>query len=112
MNNSPVQAKYHAVSMQLATYLDGRYVEMLILTDTGRTISITCDKDSIFAIQQHIEKLGKDCPEIATWTAVTNGQRRGESDQSSYDAAISEGWPVSPHGDDIAGAPGPREEIR
>jgi hypothetical protein len=60
-------ARYHAVSMELAAYLDERCVEMHILTGTGETIAVTCPSDSIFAVQRHIEELGHQCPEIATW---------------------------------------------
>jgi hypothetical protein len=60
--------RYRAVSMELAAYLDARHVEMHILTDTGTTISIICPRDSIFAVQKHIEEMGQACPEIATWS--------------------------------------------
>jgi hypothetical protein len=40
---------------------------MHILTDTGETIAVACPSDSIFAIQRHIDLLGHQCPEIATW---------------------------------------------
>ena len=53
--------------MQLTAYLDGRYVEMHILTDMGKTIDIICEKDSIFSVQQHIEQIGRACPEISNW---------------------------------------------
>ena len=58
---------YRAVSMELAADLDGRNVEMYILTDTGKTIAVVCARDSILAVQNHIEELSKACPEIATW---------------------------------------------
>jgi hypothetical protein len=61
-------ARYRAVSMELAVYLDGCYVEMHILTDTGETIAVACPQDSIFAVQRHIEQIGRECPEIATWS--------------------------------------------
>jgi len=53
--------------MQFTAYLDGRYVEMHILTDTGKTIDIVCEKDSIFSVQHHIEQIGRACPEILNW---------------------------------------------
>jgi hypothetical protein len=59
--------RYRAASMELAVYLDGHYVEMYILTDTGKAIAIACDRDSIFAVQRHIEQIGRECPQIATW---------------------------------------------
>ena len=57
---------YSAVSMRLAAYLDEQYVAMHILTDTGQTIAVVCPRDSIFAVQRHIEQIGRQCPEIAT----------------------------------------------
>jgi len=59
--------RYRAVSMELAAYLDERCVEMRILTDTGETIAVACPSDSIFTVQRHIEQLGHQCAEIATW---------------------------------------------
>lgn len=67
MTMTPTQIRYCAVSMELAAYLDGQYVEMHILTDTGKTISVVCERNSIFSVQRHIEKIGRDCPEIASW---------------------------------------------
>jgi len=54
--------------MELAAYFDTRNVEMHILTDTGETIAIVCARDSIFAIQKHIEQMTEACPQIATWS--------------------------------------------
>jgi hypothetical protein len=54
--------------MEFAAYLDAHNVEMHILTDTGKTITIVCPRDSIFAIQQHIAQIGTDCPEISSWS--------------------------------------------
>jgi hypothetical protein len=93
------QIRYHATSMELAAYLDGRYVEMHIGTDTGQDIAVVCERDSIFAIQRHIEQLGSECPEISTWQTGTNSTGRRADDQRSYDAAISEGWPVARKGE-------------
>jgi hypothetical protein len=59
--------RHRAVSMELAAYLDGQYVEMHIVTGAGERLTVVCDKDSIFAIQRHIEQIGRDCPEISTW---------------------------------------------
>ena len=50
MNAPPTPTRYHAVSMELAAFLDGRYVGMRVLTDSGETVTIACDKNSIFAI--------------------------------------------------------------
>ena len=68
MMSIPTAVRYRAVSMELAAYLDAHNVEMHILTDTGKTITIVCPHDSIFAIQKHIEQIAKACPEIATWS--------------------------------------------
>jgi hypothetical protein len=80
--------------MELAAYLDERYAEMHIGTDTGQDIAVVCERGSIFAIQQHIEQMGRECPEILTWQTVVNRDGLGADDQHSYEAAISEGWPV------------------
>jgi hypothetical protein len=66
-NSPPAPIRYHATAMRLAAYLDGRYVEMHILTNTGKTIEIVCERDSIFSVQQHIEQIGLACPEISNW---------------------------------------------
>jgi hypothetical protein len=68
MTLPPATARYRAVSMELAAYLDARNVEMHILTDTGETITVVCPRDSIFAVQRHIEQMGRACPEIVTWS--------------------------------------------
>jgi hypothetical protein len=70
MKEQTPQIRYRAISMEIAAYLDGRYVEMHILTDTGKAIVITCNGDSIFAVQRHIEQIGRECPEISSWTPV------------------------------------------
>jgi hypothetical protein len=65
---SPATRRYCAVSMQLAAYLDSHYVELLILTNEGESIAVICPRDSIFSLQQHIEQIGRECPEIARWS--------------------------------------------
>ncbi len=65
MCKTPV--RYRAVSMKLAAYPDDRCVEMHIVTDSGQTISVACPHDSIFTVGRHIELLGQQCSEIATW---------------------------------------------
>ena len=74
MKPPPKHVRYRATSMELAAYLDARYVEMHIRTDTGQNIAVICVRDSIFAIQRHIEQMGRDCPEISTWKTGTNGE--------------------------------------
>jgi hypothetical protein len=68
MTHRHAPARYRAVSMELAAYLDAHNVEMHILTDTGETITVVCPRDSIFAVQRHIEQIGRACPEIVTWS--------------------------------------------
>jgi hypothetical protein len=92
MNALPTPIRYQAVSMQLAAYLDGRYVEMQLLTDAGEAVAIACDKNSILAIGRHIRQLGRECPEISTWQTAEGGESLGDPDQSSYEPALSEGW--------------------
>jgi hypothetical protein len=70
MKEQAPHTRYRAVSMVLAAYLDGRYVEMHILTDTGKAIVVACDGDSIFAVQRHIEQIGRECPEISSWAPI------------------------------------------
>jgi len=72
MNASPAPLRCHAVAMDFAAYLDEQYVELRVRTATGKTIIVVCDKDSIFSIQQHIEQIGRACPEISTWKTDAN----------------------------------------
>jgi len=90
MNIETTHSRHCAVSMELAAYLDGHYVEMHILTDTGKTITIVCDRDSIFSVQHNIERMGRDCPEIATWkpgTYIKNGHLPRAAQPLVIDAA-------------------------
>lgn len=90
MDIAAAPIRYCAVSMELAAYLDGRYVEMRILTDTGKTISVVCEKDSIFAVQRHIERLGQDCPEIATWKPAVALPTLCDNGHGAYASALAE----------------------
>jgi hypothetical protein len=90
MASFPERIRYRAVSMELAAYLDAHYVEMHIVTDTGASIAVVCDRDSIFAVQRHIEQMGRECPEIATWKSP-DSERSRDSNRSALDAAVSEG---------------------
>jgi hypothetical protein len=67
MNTPQAQTRHRAATMELVAYLDERHVDMHIVTQTGETIAIACAKDSIFAVQRSIERMGRDCPEIAGW---------------------------------------------
>lgn len=98
MNLEPAKIRYCAISMELAAYLDDRYVEMHILTDTGKTVAIVCKEDSILAIQRNIEKLAGACPEIATWRATENIENRGGDACGSYKPATPARERESPHG--------------
>ena len=98
MNLESAKIRYCAISMELAAYLDDRYVEMHILTDTGKTISIVCKEDSIFAIQRNIEKLAGDCPEIATWRAAEDIEARGGDACGSYKPATPAREQETPRG--------------
>ena len=97
MNTPAKQIRYRAASMQLAAKLRGRYVEMRIRTDIGENITVVCARDSIFAVQRHIEQLRRECPEIATWQTAAQIDGLRAHEQSLYEAAVSEGWPVLPH---------------
>jgi hypothetical protein len=72
--------RYRAVSMELAADFDAHNVEMRILTDTGKTVAIVCPRDSIFAIQKHIEQMAKACPEIVTWSDQYRADLKGPED--------------------------------
>ncbi|MEX0810426.1 MAG: hypothetical protein WD044_17020 [Dongiaceae bacterium] len=65
-----------AAAMQLVADLDGRYVELHVITSTGQTVAITCGNDSIFEIQRHIEQMAEECPEIASWAAQERSDAR------------------------------------
>ena len=67
--------RYRAISMELAADLDAHTVEMHIVTDSSESIVIICPRASILAIQEHIEKMAKACPEIATWSDQHHGKR-------------------------------------
>ena len=89
-------ARYRAASMELGVYLDDHYVEMRILTDDGKAVAIACDGDSIFAIQRHIEQIGRECPQILTWKTVAPANALPETDRRSYEAALSAAFSASP----------------
>lgn len=73
-----VANRYGAVSMQLAVYFESRHVELHILTDRGELIAVACPGDSILALQQHIEQIGRQCPEISGWnTKIDLSEDRG-----------------------------------
>jgi hypothetical protein len=85
--------------MQLAAYLDGGYVEIHILTDTGKLISVLCKQDSILSVQRHIETMSQDGPEIATWSAAPSGNDLGHPSREPAPprstSAAGQRWPWS-----------------
>jgi hypothetical protein len=89
INGGASPVRYRAVSMELVAYLDDRYVEMHIRTDAGKTVSIVCEKDSIFAVQRHIESLGRECPEIATWKRAAGTPALRDNGHGSYASALT-----------------------
>jgi hypothetical protein len=91
-----VPVRHRAVAMELAVYLDEQYVEMHVRTDTGKTITVVCDKASIFSLQQHIEQIGHACPEISAWKSAENANNLHGNDRRAYEAAMWEGWPALP----------------
>ena len=70
LSSNSTQIQFHAISMELAANLDERCVEMHIVTDKGEKVGGICPRNSIFAVQRHIELLGSQCPEIAEWGTV------------------------------------------
>jgi hypothetical protein len=64
---------YRAATMEFVAYLEGQYVDMHIVTDTGETLAVAFNKDSIFKVQRSIERMGRECPEIATWGDRSGG---------------------------------------
>jgi hypothetical protein len=93
--------RYRAAAMGLAAYLDEKCVEMHILTDTGKAVTVVCDQDSIFSVQRHIEQMRRACPEISTWKSIRNTDSFQGNTRRAYEAAMWEGWPLpqrSPRG--------------
>jgi hypothetical protein len=87
---SPVLTqRYRPISMQLVAYLDGHYVEMRIQTDDGTSIVVTCPAGSICDIQQHIEQIILQCPEILRWNKTLESQTENCDRTNSSDAGNS-----------------------
>jgi hypothetical protein len=55
--------RFHASSMELASFLDDQFVEMNIRTDKGWDVTVVCDKDSLMDMQRRIKKLVVSYPE-------------------------------------------------
>lgn len=62
-----MQTRFRAAAMELVAYLDEHCVEMQIVTETGETLAVVCPRASIFKVQRQIARMGRECPEIATW---------------------------------------------
>lgn len=62
-----MRTRYRAATMELVAYLDERCVEMHIVTDCGESIAVVCARDSILKVERQIARMGRECPEIATW---------------------------------------------
>ena len=62
---------YRAATMDFVVYTEEQRVEMHILTDKGETVAVTCAKELIFRVQRLIERMGRECPEIALWNDVS-----------------------------------------
>ena len=67
MGNPHGQKHYCAATMGLVAFLDERRVEMEIVTAAGETVVIAFANDAIFKVERQIARMGRDCPEIATW---------------------------------------------
>lgn len=90
------QFRFRAVSMEFAAQLDERRVDMLIVTADGTTIAVECPNDTIFEIERHITKIGRDCPEIAGWKGGADAKTAGTTIEEGGDDPITEGRPSSP----------------
>lgn len=86
--NHNATRRFRPISMQLVAYLDGRYIELRFLTDDGESIAVSCPGNSIFVLQQHIEQIGRQCPEILGWNQTA------ESQTASFDVTSTSiaGW--------------------
>ena len=89
------RTRYRAAAMEFDAYLDEQYVEMRILTDDGKRITVVCDKDSIFSIQRHIEQIGRARPEILNWKSSGGANSLHRNACLSYEAAMQEDWHMS-----------------
>jgi hypothetical protein len=70
LQTSTAPLRHRAIAMEFAAFLDEHCVEMRILTDAGEAITIACPSGSILEIQRQIDRLGSQCPEIATWNLL------------------------------------------
>lgn len=62
-----MRTRFRAATMELVAFLDEQCVEMHIVTETGEAVAVVCPKDSIFKVERQIARMGRECPEIATW---------------------------------------------
>ena len=61
------QINHRAISMCFVAYLDEHRVEIRIDTESGQMLAVSCPRASILHVQRSIERMGRDCPEIASW---------------------------------------------
>lgn len=83
------QKHYRAATMGLVAYLDEHRVEMQIVTATGETVVIAFANDSIFKVERQIARMGRDCPEIATWGCGSEGRTAATPGAVAITAAAS-----------------------
>ena len=60
--------RLRAIAMQLIADSNGRYVEMHIVTDRGQTLVVSCESQSLLAVQRRIQDLNQGIPDISEWT--------------------------------------------
>lgn len=62
---SPLRIRLRAVAMQLIADVNGRYVEMHIVTDRGQTLVIACENQSLIAMQRELQQFNQGSQDIA-----------------------------------------------
>jgi hypothetical protein len=62
---SPLRIRLRAAAMQLIADLNGRYVEMHIVTDRGQTLVVACDNQTLIAMQRELQQFNQDIQDIA-----------------------------------------------
>jgi len=89
MTFSQMSTRYHATAMELVAYLDEQCVEMHIVTETGEALTVVCPRGSIFKVARQIARMGRECPEIATWGDDPPYRPLGLSDAAPQAAATA-----------------------
>jgi len=62
---SPLRIRLRAVALQLIADLNGRYVEMHIVTDRGQTLVIACENQSLMAMQRELQQFNQNIQDIS-----------------------------------------------